>query len=72
MATELIRELNIIKMAECGHVFFFFKRGEGRKKGRVHTHNPGMCPDWESNWKVLVGRPSLNPPSHPSQGMARS
>ena len=26
-------------------------------------HNPGMCPNWESNW-----RPTGNPLSHTSQG----
>ena len=30
--------------------------------------NPGMCPDWESNWRRLVCRPVFNPLSHTSQG----
>ena len=30
--------------------------------------NPGMCPDWESNWYPLVCRPALKPLSHTSQG----
>ena len=46
---------------------FIFKRGEGEgeREGEKHhcvvascvhptgdlAHNPGMCPDWESNWR---------------------
>ena len=29
------------------------------------AHNPGMCPDWESN---QLCRPMVNPLSHTSQG----
>ena len=33
------------------------------------AHNPGMCPDWESNQIPLdFHRPVLNPLSHTSQG----
>ena len=32
------------------------------------AHNPGMCPDWESNGGPLVRRLVLNPLSHASQG----
>ena len=28
------------------------------------AHNPGMCPDWKSNYNPLVCRPALNPLSH--------
>ena len=34
--------------------------------------NPGMCPDWESNWWPLVYRLALNPLSHTSQGSSNS
>ena len=30
--------------------------------------NPGMCPDWESNWLPKFRRLVLNPLSHTSQG----
>ena len=30
--------------------------------------NPGMCPDWESNWRPFVRRLELSPLSHTSQG----
>ena len=29
--------------------------------------NPGMCPDWESNWRPFGLQPELNPLSHTSQ-----
>ena len=48
-----------------GFIYLFIHRGEGRKKERERNinvwlplthptrrnlaHNPGMCPDWESN-----------------------
>ena len=32
--------------------------------------NPGMCPDWESNWRPLVCRTALNPLSHTRQGLS--
>ena len=32
------------------------------------AHNPGMCPDWESNWQLSGLQPTLNPVSYTSQG----
>ena len=32
------------------------------------AHNPGMRPDLESNWHLLVRRPVLSPLSHSSRG----
>ena len=32
------------------------------------ARNPGMCPDWESNWQPFGLQPTLNPLSHTSQG----
>ena len=29
--------------------------------------NPGMCPDWESNWQPFCLQAVLNPLTHPSQ-----
>ena len=34
------------------------------------AYNPGMCPDWELNWRPLVRRLALNLLSHTSQGQA--
>ena len=63
---------------------FIKKRGrEGEREGEKHqcvvasrapttgslARNPGMCPDWESNWRPFGSQPMLNPQSHPSQGM---
>ena len=31
------------------------------------ARNPGMCPDWESNWQPFGSQPSLNPLSYTSQ-----
>ena len=36
------------------------------------TCNPGMYPDWESNWRSFVPRLVLNPLSHTSQGQSIS
>ena len=62
-------------------LFLFRERGREREReGEKHqcvvvarvphpgdlAHNPGMCPDWESN--PLVCRLVLNPLSHTSQG----
>ena len=34
-------------------VYLFLERGEGKEKGgRNLAHNPGMCPDWESNRRL--------------------
>ena len=32
--------------------------------------NPGMCPDWESNWRPFILQPTLNPLSYTSQAWA--
>ena len=32
------------------------------------AHNPGMCPDWESNWVPFGLQPALNPLSYTTQG----
>ena len=32
------------------------------------ARNPGMCPDWESNWQPFGLQPELNPLSYTSQG----
>ena len=61
-----------------------FREREGREKERERNinvwlplvcpatgdlaHNPGMCPDWESNCNPLIRRPALSPLSHTSQG----
>ena len=61
---------------------FIFREGKGRREGEKHqcvvascapptgdlACNPGMCPDWESNWWPFGSRPALNPLSHTSQG----
>ena len=63
---------------------FIFYREEGREKeGEKHhcvvashvaptgdlAHNPGMCPDWESNRQPFGSQPVLNPLSYTtSQG----
>ena len=31
------------------------------------ARNPGMCPDWESNWQPFGLQPMLNPLSYASQ-----
>ena len=32
------------------------------------ARNPGMCADWESNWRPFGSQPVLNPLSYTSQG----
>ena len=32
------------------------------------AHNPGMCPDWESNQPLFGSQPALNPLSYISRG----
>ena len=64
-------------------LFIFRETGrEGEREGEKHqcvvapltpptgdpAHNPGTCPDWESNCDPLVRRPALNPLSYTSQG----
>ena len=34
------------------------------------AHNPGMCPDWESNQRPFGSQPAFNPLSHTSQGLS--
>ena len=61
---------------------YFGGEGKGRRKREKHqclvascmpptgdlVWNPGMCSDWEWNWRPLVCRLALNPLSHTSQG----
>ena len=56
--------------------------GEGKREGEKHqcvfascvsptgdlAHNPGMCPDWESNRQPSGLQVALNPLSHSSRG----
>ena len=62
---------------------YFLERGEGREKERERNitvwlplaHpptgdlacNPGLCPDWESNWQPFGFSLALNPLNHTSQ-----
>ena len=32
------------------------------------ARNPGMCPDWELNWRPFGLQPTLNPLNYTSQG----
>ena len=32
------------------------------------ARNPGVCPDWELNWRPFGLQPALNPLSYTSQG----
>ena len=32
------------------------------------AHNPGICPDWESNLRPFGSQPMLNPLSYTSEG----
>ena len=32
------------------------------------AHNPGMCPDWKSNWRPFDSQAVLNALSYTSQG----
>ena len=62
---------------------YFLERGrEGEREGEKHqcvvashmpptgdlAHNPGMCPDWESNQRPFDLQASTQPLSHSSQG----
>ena len=58
------------------YLFIFTERGrEGDREGEKHqcvvasrlAHNPGMCPDQESNWRPFDSQPALNPQSYTSQ-----
>ena len=33
------------------------------------AHSPGMCPDWELNWRPFGSQPALSPLSYTSQGL---
>ena len=62
-------------------MFFLERRREGEREGEKyqcvvsshvpHTgdlaHNPGMCPDWELNWRPFGSQPVLSPLSYTSQ-----
>ena len=65
------------------YLFIFRQRGrEGEREGKKYqcvvvsraphiedlACNPGMCPDWESNWQPFGLQPTLNPLSYTSQG----
>ena len=55
---------------------------EGEREGEKHqcvvashtpptgdlAHSPGMCPDWESNWRPFGLQAGVHPLSHTSQG----
>ena len=55
---------------------------EGEREGKKHplvasctltgdlAHNPGVCPDWESNWQPFGLQPVLNLLSCTSQGIS--
>ena len=63
-------------------IYLFFERGKGKDRGKhLHVvashvpptgnmaHNPGMCPDWGSNWRPFgsqAGTQSTEPhqPGH--------
>ena len=70
-------------------IYSFLERGEGREKEREETvsvvasrapptvdlvHNPGMCPDWESNWQTsgLQSVTQSTEPHQPGQGLLRT
>ena len=59
-------------------ILFIFREGEGERQGAKHkcviascapptgdlAHNPGICPDWESNWRpfgLQAGTQSTEP-----------
>ena len=67
--------------------FFFRERGrEGKKEGEKRqcvvasctpptgdlTCNPGMCPDWESNWQPLGSQASIQSTEAPQSGLTIS
>ena len=66
------------------YLFIFSERGrEGERKGEKHqcvvvshvsptgdlAHNPGMCPDWELNWRPFGSQagPQSTEPQQPDQ-----
>ena len=65
-------------------IYSFLKRRERREKEEEKhkcvvasqapptgdlARNPGMCPEWASNWQQIFHRLALNPLSHTSQGI---
>ena len=63
--------------------FNFRERGrEGEREGEKYqcvvasgmastgdlARNPGVFPDWESNWQLFASQPVLNPLSYTNQG----
>ena len=65
-------------------LFIYSEKEEGmEKEGEKHqcvvashmaptgdlADNPGMCPDWESNWQPFSLQPTLSPLSYISQGL---
>ena len=78
--------ISISKKVFMKILFIYFQtEGKGKRKREKHpcvvafhrrltgdlAHNPGMCPDWESNHEALVCRPVLNPLSYSSQGFPK-
>ena len=71
------------QLASFLNILFIYREGKGRRKREREkhqcvvashvpptgdlAHNPGMCPDWESNSKLLVCNPAPRPLSHTSQ-----
>ena len=60
-----LKDKNSLFKKDFIYLFIFRERGrEGEREGEKHqgvvdsstpltgdpAHNPGMCPDWESNW----------------------
>ena len=65
------------------YLFIFGEKGrERQREGEKHQcvvashtppigdlpHNPGMCPDWESNRQPFASQAALNPLNYTSQG----
>ena len=65
------------------YLFIFRESGrEGEREGEKYqcvvafhvaptgdlAHNPGICPDWESNLRPFGSQPTLSPLSYTSQG----
>ena len=64
-------------------IYFLERVGEGDREGKKHqcvvashvlatvdlVHNPGMCPDWELNWRPFDSQAGTLPLSHTSQGL---
>ena len=65
-------------------IYLFLERGrEGERKGVKHrcvvachapatgdlAHNPGMCPDWESNWRPFGSQSSAQSRVAPARAL---